>query len=205
MCSSLPALFNGWGYTHSLCCLFGRGTRTVSAREDAQARVPQGSGPAAAKAQRRLRSWGSQMDLSAEVETGAALSLPSPDRFSASYQGWEARAAVSSALIEAHTLQLSDSEELDAANARDTEDSPPQSRAYEELFEVVTRAVEKFNIDWPAEREDVRSKGKLDERFLPSRAQPQRRGLPFFPDGDHGKKRFLIECIVHKHHTIPLY
>ncbi len=42
-----------------------------------------------------------------------------------------------------HSLQLSDSEELDAANARDTEDSPPQSHAYEELVEVVTRAVEK--------------------------------------------------------------
>ncbi len=50
---------------------------------------------------------------------------------------------VSSAPIEAHTLQLSDSEELDAANTRDTEDSPPQSRAYKEPFEVVTRAVEK--------------------------------------------------------------
>ncbi len=50
----------------------------------------------------------------------------------------------SSAPIEAQTLQLSDSEELDAANARDTEDSPPQSRFfYEELVEVVTRAVEK--------------------------------------------------------------
>ncbi len=60
-------------------------------------------------------------DLSAEVETGTDLSLPSTDRFSASYQGWEACAAVSSAPIEAQTLQLS--EELDAANARDTEDS----------------------------------------------------------------------------------
>ncbi len=37
-------------------------------------------------------------------------------RISASYQGWEARAVVSSTPIEAHTLQLSDSEELDAAN-----------------------------------------------------------------------------------------
>ncbi len=58
----------------------------------------------------------------------------------------------------------------------------PQSRAYEELVEVVTRAVEKLYTDWPAEREDVRSKSKLDECILPSRAQPQRRGLPFFPD-----------------------
>ncbi len=39
-------------------------------------------------------------------------------RISASYQGWEARAAVSSAPIEAHTLQLSDSEELDATTVR---------------------------------------------------------------------------------------
>ncbi len=45
---------------------------------------------------------------------------------------------------EAQSLQLSDSEELDvvSANARDTEDSPPQSRAYEELVEIVTRAVD---------------------------------------------------------------
>ncbi len=60
------------------------------------------------------------------------LFLPSPDRFSASSQGWEARAAISSAPIEAQTLQLSDSEELYVVcvNARDTEDSPPQSCAY---------------------------------------------------------------------------
>ncbi len=61
-----------------------------------------------------------------------------------------------------------------------TEDSPPQSHAYEELIEVVTRVVERLNIDLPAEREDVRLKSRLDERFLPSLAQPQRRGLPFF-------------------------
>ncbi len=41
-----------------------------------------------------------------------------------------------------------------------------------ELVEVATRAV-----NWPAEKEDVRSKKKKDECFLPSRAQPQ---LPFF-------------------------
>ncbi len=53
-----------------------------------------------------------------------------------------------SVAIEANALQISDSEELDAANARDTEDAPPQSHAYEELVEVVTRAVEKLSIDW---------------------------------------------------------
>ncbi len=84
------------------------------------------------------------MDLSAGLETGTALSLPSPDRSSASSQGWEARAGVSLAPNEAQTLQLSDSEELYVVNvdARDTEGLPPQSRAYEELVEVVTRAVD---------------------------------------------------------------
>ncbi len=60
-----------------------------------------------------------------------ALSRPSSDRSSASYQGWKECAAVSSTAIEAQTRQLSDSEELDvvSVNAKDTEDSLPQSRA----------------------------------------------------------------------------
>ncbi len=112
MCSSLPALFKGVD-THVLSVTcLGEEHDTVSARE--------------------------------RSSLGTALSLPSPDRFSASSQGWEACAVVSSTPIEAQTLQLSDSEELDvvSVNARDTEDSPPQSRAYEELVEVVTRAVD---------------------------------------------------------------
>ncbi len=138
-------------------------SRLAFFREEAQARVPQGSGPAAAEAQRRLQSWGSQKDLSAEVETGTAFSLPLPDRFSASSQGWEARAAVSSSPNEAQTQQLSDSEELDvvSANAKYTEVSPPQSHAYEELVEVVTRAVERLSIDWPAERGSQRGRENM--------------------------------------------
>ncbi len=48
---------------------------------------------------------------------------------------------------------------------------------------MVTRAVAKLNIEWPAEREcQERPKSKLDERFLCSRSPPPRRDLPFFPD-----------------------
>ncbi len=149
-------------------------SRLAFFRKDAQACVPQGSGPAVAEAQRRLWSWGSQRDLSAEVETGAAFSLPSPDRFSASSQCWEARAAVSSAPIQAQTLQLSDSEELDvvSANAMYTEDSPPQSHAYDELVEFVSSAVEKKQN----KNRTFVQKSRLDERFLPSHTQPQCRG-----------------------------
>ncbi|CAM4623010.1 unnamed protein product [Leuciscus chuanchicus] len=145
--------------------------------------VPQGSGPAAAEARRRSQTWGSQMDLSVDVETGSALSQPPSDRSSASHQGVEARAAVSSPPMEAPILQLSSSEELDVVSIEaESEDSPPQSHAFEELLDVVTRAVHRLSIEWPEDRQDVRSKSKLDERFLPSRTQPQRRSLPFFPD-----------------------
>ncbi len=100
--------------------------------------------------------------------------MPSLYRSSASSQGWEARAAVSSAPIEAQTLQLSESEDLDvvSAYARDTEDLPPQCRMYvlymfcTTLVEAVPRAVEKLSIDWPAERENVRFKGKLDNWLI---------------------------------------
>ncbi len=47
----------------------------------------------------------------------------------------------------------------------------------------MTRAVEKLSIDWPAERADVRSRGKLDECFSPSRVQPQHRRLQFSDRG----------------------
>ncbi|ROK87100.1 hypothetical protein DPX16_10240, partial [Anabarilius grahami] len=53
---------------------------------------------------------------------------------------------------------------------------------YEELLEVLTRAVEKLKIEWPAKKQEVRQESKLDECFLPSRSQPLCQGLPFFPD-----------------------
>ncbi|CAM4628207.1 unnamed protein product [Leuciscus chuanchicus] len=123
------------------------------------------------------------MDLSVDVETGSALSQPPSNRSSASHQGVEARVAVSSPPMEAPILQLSSSEELDIVSIdAESEDSPPQSHAFEELLDVITRAVERLFIEWPEDRQVARSKSKLDERFLPSRAQPQRRSLPFFPD-----------------------
>ncbi len=75
-----------------------------------------------------------------------------------------------------------------SVDARDTEDSPPQSRAYEELVEVVTRAV-----DWPAEREDVRKKKKTNASCLVHNLNAG--DCCFFPDlhtdvRDRGRNRF---------------
>ncbi|KAL0174634.1 hypothetical protein M9458_030602, partial [Cirrhinus mrigala] len=67
------------------------------------------------------------------------------------------------------TFRISSSKEVDS----------PQ---YEELLEVVTRAVAKLNIDWAAESQAEPQKSKLDERFLQSRPPSARWSLPFFPD-----------------------
>ncbi len=61
-------------------------------------------------------------------------------------------------------------------------DEPPQSLQYEELLEVVTRAVHKLKIDWPAEQQTKSRGSKLDEHFLRARPPPPHRSLPFFPD-----------------------
>ncbi len=82
-------------------------------------------------------------------------------------------------------LVLSSSEEEGSASVDRDEavDLPPQSVLFEELLEVMTRAVAKLNIECSAEREcQEHPKSKLDERFLCSRSPPPCRGLPFSPD-----------------------
>lgn len=151
-------------------------------------RAPQGAGPASAEAERRMHSWGSQMDLSAGLETGPrALSPPLPGRSIAQTPVSEARPAASSARGESPLLRCSSSEELDVTGSegdtiRGEEDSPSLSPAYEELVDVLTRAVDKLHISWPSDKQSARPKSKLDERFLSSKTSPTSRGLPFFPD-----------------------
>ena len=206
-CASPCPRFLAEGDTHSLCvvCLGAEHAqaalegavcancesmplRTLRSRrnmfnEAGQPRDPRGSGPASVEAARRLHSWGSQRDLVDNVETASAPSQRS-EASSRSAQGMEARAAASSVPREEPMLELSGSEELDilGIEAGECERSPPHSPAYEELLEVVTRAVAKLNIDWPAEVQEATVKSKLDERFLQPRSQPLRRSLPFFPD-----------------------
>ncbi|KAL0199702.1 hypothetical protein M9458_002889, partial [Cirrhinus mrigala] len=151
-------------------------SRKALFEEGAFTSVPRGSGPASAEAERRLHSRGSQLDLVEGMETGDPLSPASPTRSAACSQGSEARSAVSSPRGTGSTHHLSSSEEADVETIEEV--SAPQFPQYEELLEVVTRAVGKLNIDWPAEPQ----KSKLDERFLRSRPPPARRSLPFFPD-----------------------
>ena len=130
-------------------------------------------------------SWGSQMDLAGDPETAEARSCDSSASSDALPPCAEARSAASSARVESPMLELSASEEVDVLSIEGGDfgdDSPPHVPAYEELVEVVSRAVARLNISWPHERQETLIKSKLDERFLQHREQPRHRGLPFFPD-----------------------
>ncbi len=154
-------------------------SRKALFEEGVFASAPRGAGPASAEAERWLHSWGSQLDLAEGLEMGKPLSLSSPARSTARSLGSEARSADSSPQRAGPVFHLSPSEEEDVES---TGFSPTLSPQYEELLEVVTRAVAKLNINWPADDQTEEQRSKLDERFLRSKSLPLRRSLPFFPD-----------------------
>lgn len=104
-----------------------------------------------------LRSCGSQMELEEELEMASVLPCPSLAGSSSPIWDMEASSAASSTPSENLMLGLSSSEEVDALSieAGDFKDLPPFSTMYEELLEVVTRAVAKLNVDWPSEKQEA--------------------------------------------------
>ncbi len=98
---------------------------------------PRGSGPAAAEAERRLHSWGSQFDLEQEMETGESLSPSTASRSSARSGRARSERKAASSRGTGSTLDQSSFKEEEMESV----DEPPQSLQYEELLEVVTRTV----------------------------------------------------------------
>ncbi|ROL55599.1 hypothetical protein DPX16_23616 [Anabarilius grahami] len=80
----------------------------------------------------------------------------------------------------------SDSEELVGYYSGSLPPSGQEKRtspSYNELLEVVTRAVDKLGLEWDSNPVQNQAQSKLDDRFLMSRTPTQpRRPLPFFQD-----------------------
>lgn len=155
-------------------------SRLALFEEGGRARVPRGSGPASAEAERRLHSWGSQLDLAEGLES---VSLPSS---AASILSSDA-GAVPPAQGGDPMLRLSDSDDADvlsieAGDMGNFDDAPPVCPVYEELVTAVTHAVAQLGLDWPAELPSDRPHSRLDERYLKQPVQPPKRCLPFFTD-----------------------
>ncbi|KAI5102599.1 hypothetical protein C0J45_7951, partial [Silurus meridionalis] len=142
--------------------------------------LPRGSGPALSEAKRRRRSWGSQADLAAELESDESASASSAELSFGSI-GEAGPMAASSPGTSSAALHVSLSEEGELMDASEPVE-PSQPVLYEELLEVVTRAVAKLDLAWPVKQQRQRAPSKLDERFLRPVSLPRRRGLLFFPD-----------------------
>ncbi|KAK2859977.1 hypothetical protein Q7C36_004143 [Tachysurus vachellii] len=89
--------------------------------------------------------------------------------------------AASSPGASSAALHVSPSEEGELMDASEPVGAS-QPVLYEELLEVVTRAVAKLDLDWPVEQQKQRAPSKLAERFLRPVSLPERQSLPFFPD-----------------------
>ncbi len=87
-----------------------------------QVRAPRGLGPVSAKVARRLRKWGSQMDLSEGLETAAAYSQSSSDSSDVLTPRAEACPAASSTQEEDPMFELSVSEKLDVLGTEECEE-----------------------------------------------------------------------------------
>ncbi len=140
--------------------------------------APRSAGPAAAEVERRRRSWGSQLDLMERLETSESLSPSSTIRSYCRSPRMEARSADTSPRAVGSALLPSSSEGVDVESFNDVPSHSPQ---YEELVNVVTRAMAKLSINWPAQCHVEPQRGKLDERFLRFKTPPPHRSLPFFP------------------------
>lgn len=123
------------------------------------------------------------MELAEVSETASVFSHPSASISSMRDTGARTSA---SPVPTGSSVNYSCSEDLDvmSVDAENTNGFTDYtlSPCYEELLDVVTRAVTELNIDCPANEQKVKAASKLDKRFFKKRAQPQRLGLPFFPD-----------------------
>ncbi len=115
-----------------------------------------------------FRSWGLR-----ETAPPHSLTL-SPDQ--------EVLAPISEARPGTSSERVKDTSSLASAEIESptSERATRNDKAYEELLEVVTRAVGRLKLDWPQEQETLK-RLKLDDRFLSGgRGEgPQRRSLPF--------------------------
>ncbi len=113
------------------------------------------------------------------MATGGSLSHSPPIRFGGCFPGSEARSAVTSPPETDMALLLSSSEQ---GECESTEAPPPVSPQYEELLEVMTRAVAKLNISWPAKEHAEPQTSKLYEHFLRAKRSLPTRSMLFFPE-----------------------
>ncbi|KAL0152640.1 hypothetical protein M9458_052363, partial [Cirrhinus mrigala] len=119
-----------------------RSCLSLFSRKEGQPSTPRGSGPAAAEAQRKLSSWGSQVDLANKLDKGLSLSRLSAGDESELLDDDDVVSLTSSDPAASALLGSAQEEQKmwDEEECTKYESPQPFCPAYDELLEVMERA-----------------------------------------------------------------
>ncbi len=166
VCGSVSSLFDTRWHTQSLRLLFGQGARmrcpwgenlltlwafsmkklrshlSLFSRKEGQPSASRDSGTNAAKARRRIKSWGSQLDMADELERDRPFSRASAENESELLDCDDAIFLTSSDSAASALLGYAQ-EEQEMFEGEEVETEPSQSSctAYDELLEVMDHKI----------------------------------------------------------------
>ncbi len=155
---------------------------SLFSRKEGQPSASRDLSPTAAEARRRMKSWGSQVDLADEFEGELSLSHESA-KYESEPLDYDDVISLTSSDPAASALLGCAQEEQEMSEIEDveTELSQDSCPAYVELLDVMERAAARLDLPW--ERTKMAApRGRLDERFLPGHKTPAQVNLPFLPD-----------------------
>ncbi len=159
-----------------------RSRLSLFSRKEGQPSASRDSRPTVAEAWRRMKLWGSQVDLADELERELSLSHESaknegePLVYNDVIYLTSSDPAASALLGYAQEEQeMSESEEVE------TELTQTSCPAYEELLDIMERAMARLDLPWERTKM-VALRGRFDERYLSGHKTPAQVNLPFLPD-----------------------
>ncbi len=159
-----------------------RSRLSLFSRKEGQPSASRDSGPTVAEARRRMKSWGSQVDLADELERELSLSHESAGNEGEPLDYDDAISLTSSDPASSALLGYAQKEqEMSEGEEAETEISQTSCPAYEELLEVMERATARLHLPWERTKMAV-PQGRLDERYLSGHKPPAQMSLPFLPD-----------------------
>ncbi len=159
-----------------------RSRLSLFSRKEGQPSASRDSRPTVAEARRRMKSWGSQVDLANELERELSLSHESANNEGEPLDYDDVISLTSSDLAASALLGYAQEEqEMSESEDVETELSQTSCPAYEELLDVMERATARLDLPW--ERTKMAApRGRLDERYLSGHKTPAQVNLPFLPD-----------------------
>ncbi len=144
-----------------------RSRLSLFSRKEGQPSASRGSRPTVAEARREMSSWGSQADLVDELERGLSFSRSSATNEGELLDDDDAISLTSSDPAASALLGYAQEEqEMSEGGKVETEPAQSSCPAYDELLEVIERAMARLDLPWKrAKMAALWSKKKKKGRF----------------------------------------